>query len=189
MSRQPLRPPLMWGLGASIVLSAIALWRPETAPPIVAVSREAAERAAQWSEVANRDSDKSRAHPRTPSAAPLPSEWPAHAALEPAARDLFSAVLPPPVKVVAPPPPPAPAPIAPPPPAPPAMDYRFLGRFTAPDGQTKVYLGRRDTSVEAAVGTTLDNGYVVESVTDEGVGLAYPPLGIKIMLPAPRAPD
>lgn len=189
MSQRPLRPPLMWGLGATFVLSGIALWRPETAPPIIAVSRDAAERAAQWNEVANRGNDQSGAHPGTTSAAPLPSEWPAHAALEPAPRDLFSAVLPPPVKATAPPPPPAPAPVAPPPPAPPAMDYRYLGRFTAPDGQTKVYLGRRDASVEAAVGTTLDNGYVVESVTDEGVGLAYPPLGIKMMLSAHKAPD
>lgn len=91
------------------------------------------------------------------------------------------------VGVVPPPPPPAPIPqplvVAPPPPAPPPQDYRFLGRLTGPDGVEQVLLMRGDSVAPVKTGTTLDNGYVVETIGSDAVLLIYPPLGTKATIP------
>jgi hypothetical protein len=85
---------------------------------------------------------------------------------------------------VVPPPPPAPPPLAQavvvaPPPAPPVQDYRFLGRITGPDGGEQILLTRGESVVAASVGTTLDNGYVVESISNDALVLEYPGLASK----------
>ena len=89
---------------------------------------------------------------------------------------------------VVPPPPPPPPPVVQQavvaaPPAPPAQDYRFLGRVTGPDGSDQVLLIRADVPTPVAVGTTLDNGYVVESISDDTIMLTYPKLGTKVAIP------
>ena len=89
------------------------------------------------------------------------------------------------------PPPPAPPPVAPPvaavaPPAPPPQDYRFLGRVTDPDGVEQILLGHGDTAVPVKVGTALDNGYMVESITMDSIVLVYAPLGTKTSLQISR---
>ena len=93
---------------------------------------------------------------------------------------------------VVPPPPPVPPPLAPAvavvaPAVAPPQDYRFLGRVTGPDGVDQVLLGRGETAVSVKAGTSLDNGYVVESVTTEEIVLIYPSLGTKTTVPIPKS--
>ena len=44
-------------------------------------------------------------------------------------------------------------------------------------------LGRGDKSVIVHVGMTLDNGYVVESISVDAVVLVYAPLGVRSTIP------
>lgn len=95
---------------------------------------------------------------------------------------------------VAPPAPPshsAPAPPAPPPPpAAPTMPLRFAGRMTDPVGEETVFLSGPDgTPVPIKPGTTLEGGYVVESVTPSSATLVYPPSGAHVAVPLEPAPD
>lgn len=182
-----MRKSLAWTLAATLALSAVALWQPQAPEPIQAVVREAAGHVQQVQAL-----DALRAPGTVVAAAPglptgpLPAQWPV-AELEPARRDPFQAVPAAPAAPAAPPPPPVqPMPQLAAPPEPPPMSYRFVGRFTAPDGQARIFLGKGDGStVEAGVGTTLESGYVVESVKAAGVTLVYPALGSRFLLPLP----
>ena len=101
--------------------------------------------------------------------------------------DPFVGVVPPP-----PPPPPVLAVVQAPPPAPPpppAQDYRFVGRMTSPDGVRTILVGRGDAVVGIEIGTTLGNGYVVESITPNGVVLVYGNSGVKATLSLPPNDD
>lgn len=182
-----MRKSLAWTLGITLVLSGIALWLPrEDAVPGAAPVRP-------WvapDELARVAAEQpSRPSPLVAPLGTLPSVWPI-VTLEPAKRDVFAPVLPPapPVppapKVVAAPPPPfePPAPMAPP------MNYRYVGQMRAPDGTLSLYLSRGvDAPVPVAIGDRLGDGYVVESVSDEGVQLVYPPLGVKASVNIPPA--
>jgi hypothetical protein len=77
---------------------------------------------------------------------------------------------------------PEPAPSAPP------LSYRFLGRMLNPQGQRFVYIARGDTVVAVRPGVELQEGYVVESVTDTAIELVYPPLQQHVSLPLPPTP-
>lgn len=161
-------------LAATVVLSAVALWVPAEPPaaPMIATGEPAS------------------MAPRPPAGEPgrgdiLPARLPAQR-LEPARFDPFVGVVPPP-----PEPPPAPrpvvaAPLAPPPaPEAPVLAYRYLGRMTDPTGQQHVYLAKGDTAVVVAVGTKLDEGYVVEAIGPAEIRLHYPPLGAHAAIPVP----
>ena len=124
----------------------------------------------------------------TPEPAPAPTLE--RKVLEPAVRDPFVAVAPPP------PPAPPPAPPAPktpepppPPPAPPPLNLRFSGRMLAPDGGLIVFATLGSETVVLAPGTNLSNGYRVEKVADGGVELLYPPLNARARLDIPPAPS
>jgi hypothetical protein len=94
--------------------------------------------------------------------------------------DPFIGVVPPPQPM----PPSVAQPVAvAPPPAPPAQDYRFLGRVTGPDGSEQILVTRGEVPVAVNVGTTLENGYVVESISADGLQLVYPRLGNKALIP------
>jgi hypothetical protein len=113
--------------------------------------------------------------------------------LEPSRRDPFVPVLPPqpkPAPVVAPPPPVQMTGPPPPPPLPsaPAVRARFLGRMVTPAGDPLVFLATGDKTVLAQVGDALEDGYVVDSVTDQAVVLRYPALDVKVTLPLPPLP-
>jgi hypothetical protein len=58
--------------------------------------------------------------------------------------------------------------------------------MTGPDGVEQTLLGRGDAAVPITVGTTLDNGYVVESIAADAVVLVYPPFGSKAVLQIPQ---
>lgn len=173
-----MRPMLRWGLGATLVASAGALWvGDKSARVIAAVERTTPPDA--------RPHAPESADPRA--AAELPAALPA-TTLEIARRDVFVPVEPPP-----PPPPPAPKPfvgppLPPPPPAPPPMNWRYFGSMTTPAGERLVMLARGEQSALVQPGTRLDDGYVVQAISPEVVRLTYPSLGSVVDLPLPPPP-
>ncbi|WP_315647869.1 hypothetical protein [Roseateles aquae] len=114
----------------------------------------------------------------------LPAELPRQT-LEAAEADLFLGVQPPPPKLT-PVQAAVPAPAAP---QTPMLNYRFLGRFVAPNGEPMVYLSRHGDNKEFAItaGTQLDEGFVVEAIKAETVVLRYPPAGTRLNLAIPSA--
>jgi hypothetical protein len=76
-----------------------------------------------------------------------------------------------------------------PPPAAPVLNYRYLGQMVDPSGQRLVYLAGPTKEVRAAVGTRLDEGYVVEAINTDGVRLHYPPLDARAVIPLPSSGD
>jgi len=184
-----MRKPLVWALGTTVGLSALALWKPQDSAPIVAAAKVMARGTQEMDRVVALAGDAQEPSKTAAGATgrPLPEAWPEHQALEHAQRDVFGAVLPPPVKAPAPPPPPPQVVVAPPPPVPPPMNYRYMGRFVDPAGQLKFYLAKGDAPLEVAAGAKLEDGYVVESINDDGVLMVYPPLGVKMMLAVPKA--
>lgn len=68
----------------------------------------------------------------------------------------------------------------------PPLEYRFLGRVTAPDGKQRVYLAKEDRSVAVAVGDYLESGYRVDQITEEGVLLIHDALDEKLTIDIPE---
>lgn len=180
-----MRPWLRWLLAASALASAVALWWPDSVSQ--AVSRSEAAAASSQAAVDAAIEPVASTGNGLPRAA-LPPRLRA-ATLDPASFDPFIGVQPPP------PPPPKPQPVpvvvAPPPPAPtaPPLAYRYLGQMVDPAGKRLVYLGKGDKDVLVAVGTQLDEGYVVESITADGIQLHYPPLDVRAVINIPPARD
>lgn len=167
-----MRAPLRWMLGGSVALSALALWWPQDGNPAV---------------VAAMDDSQAPALAKGEAAVPALPAHVAAALLDEAISDPFIGPQPPS--------PPAPSPPKPfvgpiyiPPPAPPAINYRYLGQMTDPDGKKLVYLARADKDVQVSTGTRLDEGYTVEAITAEGVRLFYAPAGARVTIPIPPAP-
>lgn len=177
-------------LGAALLASAGALWI-DDAPRLVAPL----ERRAGFDTWA---AARPQALANTAALEPLPARI-EPLQVEPAKRDFFVPFAPPaapgvsaPV-LVAPPPviavaalPPSPPP-PPIPPAAPTIAYRYLGSMTTPDGERIVLLARGETPVPVVAGTRLDEGYVVEAVSDEAVRLVYPALGSIVLVQIPQA--
>lgn len=153
---------LIWGLAGTVALSAWALLHPRTvdnaaAPNAVIppASRIAAVGAS------------AEAPPAAPLAA-LPGAWP-EPAMEVGARSPFGSPPAPPPK------PAAPAAVAAPPPPPPSpANYRFWGHLSSPDKQALTFLakGQDGAPVEVHTGTRLEDGWVVESISDNAIVLA-----------------
>src|SRR5258706_3856091 len=182
-----MRRKLWWALGATLGLTLLALWTQQSPPALIAAIEPRLREHAQ-----SLDAVSALRAPIAAAAEPLPIELP-RIDVEPARRDLFETAAavprtatipaPTPMAAVMPTPPPAPAPQAPP------LNLRYLGSMVTPDGQRLVYLGRGDTALTVATGDRLDEGYVVESIGAEGITLVYPPLGTKVTVPIPPAPN
>lgn len=179
-----MRPWLRWLLVASVLASMVALWWPSgTTQTVERIAQASSTSVGPDTELAG--SSTAVATAQVPTALPATLEA---ANLDKATFDPFVGVQPPP-----PPPPkpfvgpiyvaPAPAPVAPP------FTYRYLGQITAPDGARLVYLTKADKDYPVSVGTTLDEGYVVESITAEGVQLRYPPLDSRVAVHIPPAQE
>jgi hypothetical protein len=69
------------------------------------------------------------------------------------------------------------------------LNYRYLGQMTDPTGQHLVYLSGPTKEIAVAVGTRLDEGYVVEAITGDAVRLHYPPLDARAVIPLPASAD
>jgi hypothetical protein len=178
-----MRRSLGWALAASVALSAVAVWLPGAAPPAVpAIDRSESSAIAPSAQASLGMASRSLKS--------LPATLPAWS-IDLARRDPFVPYTsaPPPVPDAPPPaekpPPPPPAPE--PGPTAPEVAYRFLGRMLTPDGQTITLLGRDAQSIEIKLGLVLEDGYKVESITDQAVRLIYPPLGTVVEIPIPRS--
>jgi len=175
-----MRRGLFWALLTTVAASAVTLWLGRQAPVVVAAVERAGAR-------------PMAAGPRLAETAAV--ALPEHLdrfVIEPPGRDPFIPVVPPQAKP-APAPPPSPALLVGPPPPPPlpsapAVRARFLGRMVTPSGDRLVFLAAGDKTVLAQAGDLLDDGYVVESVTDQAVVLRYPALDVKVTLPLPPLP-
>ena len=176
-----MRPWLRWLLIVTVLTSVGVLLWPETVTQ--AVSRTEASLTTIGTSSATMDGAP------TTQSSPPPS-LPQHLAVLSLAKstfDPFAGVQPPP-----PPPPSVPAPAAvekappPLPPAAPPFNYRYLGRMVDPSGKPFVYLGRTngdDSAVIAVgVGSRLDEGYVVETIRNDGIRLVYPPLDTHVVI-------
>lgn len=168
-----MRPSLRWLLGFSLLLSGAAMLLPAPQTPILD---------APPTGVASAE------RPAATRQAALPARLPV-VELERATFDPFAGVQPaqPPAPASAASALPRAVPIAEPtPPAPPAISYRFLGRMTDPEGKSVVYLAGSGRELQVSVGTTLPEGYVVESMDEAGVHLRYPPLDARAIVSIPR---
>lgn len=158
----------------TLVLSALAYWSPQPDS-----SQASALASAVGNELARHDL------PPTPEGVPAPALPDRLAALQldPAEADPFVGAQPPPPeppsKPVVKEPPPSP------PPPPPPFNYRYLGRMQGPTGEESIYLTLAKRSVPIAVGTRLEEGYVVESIGPESISFHYPPLDTHTVLSIP----
>lgn len=179
-----MRQELRWTLGGTLLLSAAALWWPQSAPKVVGA-------------VDVTPGDAGRRTAGLPAAPPVVVPLPRTLEslhLEPAQRDAFAAAAPAASAVaVAPAPPPkplpAPAPAVAEPPIAPPLTLRYLGRMVTPEGRPVVLLARGDAPVTVQPGMMLDEGFRVLRVTSEAVRLVYPPTGGEVDIPIPPAPN
>lgn len=167
---------LMWSLIGTLVLSAGALFYPRSSGD--AVSNGAVVQAVRPdANDANHSSAqalgittnaKVPANPASFGADAFPSHWPIPT-MEPAARSPFSQPVPPAPKVAAL----AHVASAAPPPTPPPANFRFWGRLSSPDKQVLVFLvkGQDGVPIEVQHGTRLDDGWTVESISDNAIAL------------------
>ena len=167
---------MRFALAASVALSVVALW-PRKTPPVVGAADLTARGPAGG----------------LPQAASMPglpatlSRWPAELASvrgDPFAQPVAVPTLPPPAVPAVPA-----ALVASAPPAAPAVEYRYFGRMTSPDGQLTTLLARGDSVVAVSAGMPLHDGYVVQGVSAEAVRLTYPPLGTVVDIPIPPPPS
>jgi hypothetical protein len=185
-----MRPALRWGLAGTVVLSALAWWWPRATPAVVQAAARVEGRTA--ADVGIRTSTAATdANP-----ASLPStiaSW----QIEPARRDLFAPVVPPPppaakapvLPVVAVAAPVVAAPVVPPAPTAPAINLRYLGAMVTPEGKRLVMLARGETTFTVQEGTRLDEGYVVQSIGREAVRLFYAATNTVLDVPIPATPS
>jgi hypothetical protein len=181
------RPALRWGLTGTVVLSALALWWPRAAPTVVQAATRAEGRPGAEIGV--------RSAAAAPDIGALPSAIPPWQ-VEPAKRDLFAPVIPPPPNAAKAPPPvvtvAAPvvaATVAPPAPTAPAINLRYLGAMVTPEGKQLVMLARGETTLTVQEGTRLDEGYVVQSIGREAVRLFYAATNTVLDVPIPATPS
>ena len=183
--RRQLRAPVKWALIGTLLATVVSLFLPQRGLVSAWESDAAVPASSSLGSRAVRGSPAAVARTQPPLAS-------ASRAGEPplvtsgATFDPFIGVVIPPPSV----PPPAAQPVVTPmPPAPPAQEYRFLGRITSPDGSEQFLLSRGDASAAVTTGTVLDNGYVVESISQDAVVLVYPPLGSKVSIPIGTNPS
>lgn len=180
-----MRSSLKWTLAATGVASLVAVWLepggPGEVPGVVGAraSSPSSDPYGSWRTAAVATVLDAAAV----ASAPLPTRL-SDRDVEAGQRDIFTPVTPPPPPGP-PPSPPAPPPPPPPPPSPPQMNWRALGSMVTPDGQHLVWLAKGKDEQTVKPGTTLDDGYVVQSVDDKAVVLLYPSLGTTttILLP------
>jgi hypothetical protein len=188
-----MRPAVAWGLGASVLASAWALWWPSEEPAQSISHVDTSPRAAQPAPTEHRlaalaptAAASSILAAAAPTSASSASSEPS--TLSPAVRDPFHPA----------PPPPSPAEAAkaaaeaarsqqaaalPPPPPPPPMNHVVVGRFQSPDGQHLVFVQDKTQAVIAAPGVELSTGYVIEAVTPQEIRLRHPLVEQAVSLP------
>ena len=83
---------------------------------------------------------------------------------------------------------PEPVPLAVATPQAPPLDLQYVGRLSIGESAPKVYVLHQSQWLVLEKGTTLHNGYVVESVEAQRVRLRYPPLDVSRQFLLPPFP-
>lgn len=180
-----MRSSLKWTLAATGIASIAAVWLEPAGqgevPGVVGarVQQPSSDPYSNW-----RTAAVATASDTAAASAPLPSRLPDRD-MDAGQLDIFTPVTPPPPPSPPPPPPASPAP-PPPAPSPPQMNWRALGSMVTPDGERLVWLAKGNDELTVKPGTTLDDGYVVQSVDDQAVVLSYPSIGTMTRIPLPH---
>jgi hypothetical protein len=179
-----MRSSLRWLLLGTVCLTIVAVWWPVDGSGIKVVAARASDATSGQLEVPA----VTISVPSSRERVVLPARLPVHS-LDKSDFDPFVGLQPTPAAAppLAPPPKPFVGPIYVPPPPPPSIQYRYLGQMIDPTGKQVVYLARPDKEVPVSVGTHLDEGYVVEAITAEGVRLHYPALDARTVVPIPHS--
>jgi hypothetical protein len=168
MSRRGVRRPLLWVLGVVGVATAVSLrWSDGRSDAGRVVEAAAASERASGQIISSAQDIPSR----------LPTPDFGSEGREP--FDPFAGITPPPTVAASAAAPPAPAPPAPIPPT----AYRLFGIVTEPDGSSHVYLTKGEGALAIEKGLQLDDGYQVESWTDEAVTLRFAGSETRILIP------
>jgi hypothetical protein len=71
----------------------------------------------------------------------------------------------------------------------PEMRLRYLGRMQTPQGTGLVYLGSGsgDNALAVKKGDTLDSGFVIDRIEEDGIHLLYPPSQQRLVIAIPPA--
>lgn len=176
-----MRPGLRWILIVTVLLSAAAVLWPEGSTSGIS---SAVERAS-----ADTTPTLDRASQALPDAqvVRVPERLAKASLLEKPLSDPFGAAqapdLPKPAPIISPIVAPQPSP------QPPALNYRYLGQMTTPEGERIVYLAHANSDIQIRVGTQLDEGYVVQAISDKAVDLYYPALSTKASIAIPPAQE
>lgn len=179
-----MRRGFFWALAGSLAISAGTVWMSDGPPRVIA----AVERAYEPVVAAEVPVSIKATHG---GGTALPEQLDG-ALLEPAGRDIFAPV--PPAQEARPAPLPKAAevavmqPAASTAPAAPAVTFRYVGRMTTPLGEPLVFLASGSNVLAVKAGDRLDDGYVVESVSEQGVQLSYPALDVRVTIPVPSIP-
>ncbi len=166
---------LLWGLGATTAVAAWVLLNPASSPsagPSTVIAAAPARAPVEGASALQPSpmSTQRGGGAATLAAAPLPAHWP-QPNVDVAPRNPFLAT-----------PPLAPKPViaavtAPPPATPPSpvSDYRFWGGMKIAGGQRLVYLARGESGNPIAidVGTRLEDGWSVDTISDNAVVLVH----------------
>jgi len=177
-----MRPWLRWGLVGSVILSAAALIRPHDEallnPSEVAVVSASSQSPSQPSA------------PNSPASLDkLPKQLHSAGAWPVAQFDPFVGAMTPLPQQVSKVQPVVVSDAPPPPPQPPAMNYRYLGQFVDPEGKPAIYVVKDDNAVQVLVGTKLDGGYIVQSITADGIKLHHPGFDAYVVIYIPPPPE
>lgn len=105
--------------------------------------------------------------------------------LVPADRNPFAATVVPLPAVAAPKKIPA---ATPPAPSAPALNLKFTGKMTAPDGTQLVFVAFGETPMSLSPGQVLPNGYKVLAINDRSIELNYLPLNFSTRFDLPEPP-
>lgn len=179
-----MRPWLRWGLVGSVILSAAALIRPHDEALPNPSSVDVADASSQPSSQpvapnSPRSLDKLPTQLHSADAWPVAQFDPFVGMTVPSLQQVSKVQ---PVVVSEAPPPP-------PPPQPPAMNYRYLGQFVDPEGKQAIYVVKDDNAVQVLVGTKLDGGYIVQSITADGIKLHHPGFDAYVVIYIPPPPE
>jgi len=76
----------------------------------------------------------------------------------------------------------------PPAPSAPALNLKFTGKMTAPDGTQLVFVAFGETPMSLSPGQILPNGYKVLAINDRSIELNYLPLNFSTRFDLPEPP-
>ena len=179
-----MRPLFRWSLGATLVLTAIALWWPESDIPVAAQPAEQAIVPASGEVLAS--PARFALQKASTVGTALGVNTPTTLGWLPAQYDPFTGFERPTPKKFEPLPKETPINLPPAPTAPP-LNYVYMGSMIDPSGRRWTYVSKGSINLPISIGTTLEEGYIVESISAEAIELSYAALNARASIAIPPA--